>query len=318
MPKNAVSSAGMTSSLARHFITAMKIAPRCAVNVFNLRSFSTTQALAATTEKPRSPSIASAVQYLASYSRCAMGGFFRDNGRNDLFIHDDLSKQLRSSIPFVNKKPLMSGHQLRAAYFIPRCGLATVSFPSFGERTKEPSVRSAQTVLTEFLTRLKLDESDPEMGALVGELWRRVDVEGADRFRAKYAAEYRGHAYLFLVKRDLSPAGMLEFVLGQLTGDFRLSPSSADAWRQGLAGSPLRKGGNSCLFESFNQKFGFDDDEVFSFIAELYSAIRVESSPFDQQKNPTGNYLIGFEILCEYFCFNSKQLLAGGLPVDDK
>ncbi|OWA52239.1 ATP synthase subunit alpha, mitochondrial [Hypsibius exemplaris] len=44
----AVSSARITSSLARHFTNnAMKIAPRCTVNVFNVRSLSTTQALAA-------------------------------------------------------------------------------------------------------------------------------------------------------------------------------------------------------------------------------------------------------------------------------
>lgn len=39
---------------------------------------------------------AAPLQYLAPYSGCAMGEFFRDNGRHALIIYDDLSKQVRS------------------------------------------------------------------------------------------------------------------------------------------------------------------------------------------------------------------------------
>jgi F-type H+-transporting ATPase subunit alpha len=33
------------------------------------------------------------LQFLAPYSRCAMGEYFRDNGMHTLTIYDDLSKQ---------------------------------------------------------------------------------------------------------------------------------------------------------------------------------------------------------------------------------
>merc|ERR1711881_94885 len=36
---------------------------------------------------------AAPLQYLSPYSGCAMGGFFRDNGKHALIIYDDLSKQ---------------------------------------------------------------------------------------------------------------------------------------------------------------------------------------------------------------------------------
>lgn len=36
---------------------------------------------------------AAPLQYLAPYSGCAMGEFFRDNGKHALIIFDDLSKQ---------------------------------------------------------------------------------------------------------------------------------------------------------------------------------------------------------------------------------
>ena len=32
------------------------------------------------------------LQYLAPYSGCAMGEYFRDNGKHGLIIYDDLSK----------------------------------------------------------------------------------------------------------------------------------------------------------------------------------------------------------------------------------
>ena len=38
---------------------------------------------------------AAPLQYLAPYSGCAMGEFFRDNGMHALIIFDDLSKQVR-------------------------------------------------------------------------------------------------------------------------------------------------------------------------------------------------------------------------------
>jgi len=37
---------------------------------------------------------AAPLQYLAPYSGCAMGEFFRDNGRHALIMYDDLSKQV--------------------------------------------------------------------------------------------------------------------------------------------------------------------------------------------------------------------------------
>ncbi|KAJ2132508.1 Alpha subunit of the F1 sector of mitochondrial F1F0 ATP synthase [Coemansia sp. RSA 921] len=40
---------------------------------------------------------AAPLQYLAPYSGCAMGEFFRDNGKHALIIYDDLSKQARAA-----------------------------------------------------------------------------------------------------------------------------------------------------------------------------------------------------------------------------
>ena len=37
---------------------------------------------------------AAPLQYLAPYSGCAMGEFFRDNGKHALIIYDDLSKHV--------------------------------------------------------------------------------------------------------------------------------------------------------------------------------------------------------------------------------
>lgn len=37
---------------------------------------------------------AAPLQYLAPYSGCSMGEFFRDNGKHALIIYDDLSKQV--------------------------------------------------------------------------------------------------------------------------------------------------------------------------------------------------------------------------------
>ncbi len=38
---------------------------------------------------------AAPLQYLAPYSGCAMGEYFRDNGKHALIMYDDLSKQVR-------------------------------------------------------------------------------------------------------------------------------------------------------------------------------------------------------------------------------
>ncbi len=37
---------------------------------------------------------AAPLQYLSPYTGCAMGEYFRDNGRHALIIYDDLSKQV--------------------------------------------------------------------------------------------------------------------------------------------------------------------------------------------------------------------------------
>lgn len=37
---------------------------------------------------------AAPLQYLSPYSGCAMGEYFRDNGKHALIIYDDLSKQV--------------------------------------------------------------------------------------------------------------------------------------------------------------------------------------------------------------------------------
>ncbi|OWA55165.1 hypothetical protein BV898_19552 [Hypsibius exemplaris] len=61
----------------------------------------------------------------------------------------------RRRIPHVNKKLLMSGHQLHAAYLIPRRGLATVSLPSWspnkGSGKGEPGDKSADKDTQELL-----------------------------------------------------------------------------------------------------------------------------------------------------------------------
>jgi len=37
---------------------------------------------------------AAPLQYLSPYTGCAMGEYFRDNGKHALIIYDDLSKQV--------------------------------------------------------------------------------------------------------------------------------------------------------------------------------------------------------------------------------
>lgn len=46
-----------------------------------------------------SASEAAALQYLAPYSGCAMGEYFRDRGQNALIVYDDLTKQAYYDIP---------------------------------------------------------------------------------------------------------------------------------------------------------------------------------------------------------------------------
>jgi F0F1-type ATP synthase alpha subunit len=45
-----------------------------------------------TTVVAATASDAAPLQFLAPYSGCAIGEFFRDNGRHALIIYDDLSK----------------------------------------------------------------------------------------------------------------------------------------------------------------------------------------------------------------------------------
>ncbi len=42
---------------------------------------------------------AAPLQYLAPYSGCSMGEYFRDNGKHALIIYDDLSKQVSTKAP---------------------------------------------------------------------------------------------------------------------------------------------------------------------------------------------------------------------------
>ena len=41
---------------------------------------------------------AAQLQYLAPYSGCSMGEYFRDNGKHALIIYDDLSKQVKRNV----------------------------------------------------------------------------------------------------------------------------------------------------------------------------------------------------------------------------
>lgn len=46
---------------------------------------------------------AAPLQYLAPYSGCSMGEYFRDNGKHALIIYDDLSKQVSFGLELMNK-----------------------------------------------------------------------------------------------------------------------------------------------------------------------------------------------------------------------
>jgi F-type H+-transporting ATPase subunit alpha len=56
--------------------------------------FYATDALKYTIIVSATASDAAPLQYLAPYSGCAMGEFFRNNGKHALIIYDDLSKQV--------------------------------------------------------------------------------------------------------------------------------------------------------------------------------------------------------------------------------
>ena len=58
---------------------------------------------------------AAPLQYLAPYSGCAMGEFFRDNGKHALIIYDDLSKQVTS----LNN--LVQFYRVTFAYEVVKC-----------------------------------------------------------------------------------------------------------------------------------------------------------------------------------------------------
>lgn len=50
---------------------------------------------------------AAPLQYLAPYSGCSMGEYFRDNGKHALIIYDDLSKQVTAWDTFTPLNPDM-------------------------------------------------------------------------------------------------------------------------------------------------------------------------------------------------------------------
>jgi F-type H+-transporting ATPase subunit alpha len=59
----------------------------------NFRSIYIADAIKYTIIVSATASDAAPLQYLAPYSGCAMGEYFRDNGKHALIIYDDLSKQ---------------------------------------------------------------------------------------------------------------------------------------------------------------------------------------------------------------------------------
>jgi F-type H+-transporting ATPase subunit alpha len=49
------------------------------------------------------------LQYIAPYTGCALGEYFRDNGKHALIIYDDLSKQANCVSPAFTASPPSSG-----------------------------------------------------------------------------------------------------------------------------------------------------------------------------------------------------------------
>lgn len=64
-------------------------------------SFDFSDAIGYTIVVSATASDAAPLQYLAPYSGCAMGEYFRDNGGHALIIYDDLSKQVSCNILFL-------------------------------------------------------------------------------------------------------------------------------------------------------------------------------------------------------------------------
>ena len=65
--------------------------------VFSLIRLTDADAMKYTIVVSATASDAAPLQYLAPYTGCAMGEFFRDNGKHALIIYDDLSKQVGDS-----------------------------------------------------------------------------------------------------------------------------------------------------------------------------------------------------------------------------
>ena len=61
---------------------------------------------------------AAPLQYLSPYSGCAMGEYFRDNGRHALIIYDDLSKQ----VSVISTASLVFGVSPGCAECVWQCG----------------------------------------------------------------------------------------------------------------------------------------------------------------------------------------------------
>lgn len=62
--------------------------------MFNARPDFSVDAMKYTIVVSATASDAAPLQYLAPYSGCTMGEYFRDNGKHALIIYDDLSKQV--------------------------------------------------------------------------------------------------------------------------------------------------------------------------------------------------------------------------------
>ncbi len=58
---------------------------------------------------------AAPLQYLAPYSGCAMGEYFRDNGKHALIIYDDLSKQVNVLKELGTMKIMCAGREIMRA-----------------------------------------------------------------------------------------------------------------------------------------------------------------------------------------------------------
>lgn len=64
------------------------------VSMLLIRSLSLTDSMKYSIVVCATASDAAPLQYLAPYTGCAMGEYFRDNAKHALIIYDDLSKQV--------------------------------------------------------------------------------------------------------------------------------------------------------------------------------------------------------------------------------